>query len=137
MLGCFRILAEVRLSADNDFLSLFGGDEEVIRLEDGAVLFSKGDPAPIMYVVRSGAVQVHDGGTVFETVQRGGLLGEMAIVDGGLRSAGARAHGATEVIAVDQRRFLGMVEKTPFFAIRIMRLLTRRLRQTNALAAQR
>ena len=120
------------MAVDDDFLTLFGGDEEMVSLAAGASLFAKGDAAHTMYVVRSGAVQVHDGETVFETVTPGGLLGEMAIVDGAPRSAGARAEVASEVIVVDQRRFLAMVEKTPFFAIRIMRVLTRRLRQTNA-----
>jgi CRP-like cAMP-binding protein len=41
------------------------------------------------------------------------------------------------VIPVDERRFLAMVERTPFFAIRIMRVLTRRLRQTSARVATR
>ena len=104
----------------------------MVRLEAGASLFAKGDPADTMYIVRSGAVEVHDGRTVFETVEAGGLLGEMAIVDGAPRSAGVRAKTESEVIAIDQRRFLGMVERTPYFAIRIMRVLTRRLRQTNA-----
>jgi CRP-like cAMP-binding protein len=123
------------MEPEYDFLNLFSGDHETIALAAGASLFSKGEPADTMYVVRSGAVQVHDGDTVFETVRPGGLLGEMAIVDGAPRSAGARAEIASEVIPVDQRRFLAMVERTPFFAIRIMRVLTRRLRQTNARVA--
>jgi CRP-like cAMP-binding protein len=120
------------LGPDYDFLNLFAGDEDIVALESGASLFKKGDAARTMYVVRSGAVQVHDGGTVFETVLPGGVLGEMALVDGASRSASARADGASEVIQIDERRFLAMVERTPYFAIRIMRVLTRRLRQTNA-----
>lgn len=120
-----------------DFLNLFGGDEETVALPAGASLFAKGDDAHTMYIVKSGALEVHDGATVFETILPGGLLGEMAIVDGAPRSAGARARVASEVIAIDQRRFLGMVERTPFFAIRIMRVLTRRLRHTNAMVAGR
>ena len=123
------------MGPDYDFLNLFSGDQETIELAPGASLFKKGDPAHTMYVVRSGAIQVHDGNTVFETVHPGGLLGEMAIVDGAPRSAGARAEVASQVIPVDEKRFLAMVERTPFFAIRIMRVLTRRLRQTNARVA--
>jgi CRP/FNR family cyclic AMP-dependent transcriptional regulator len=119
------------LETDYDFLNLFGDDEKAIHLEAGAYLFKKGDPAKAMYIVRTGAIQVHDGNIVFESILPGGLLGEMAIVDGEPRSAGARAQVASEVICVDQQRFLAMVELTPFFAVRIMRVLTRRLRQTN------
>ncbi len=119
------------LEQDFDFLNLFSGDDEVIRLDAGASLFAKGDKADTMYIVRSGRLQAHDGDTVFETVKAGEVLGEMAIVDGAPRSAGVRAEIASEVIAVDQRRFLGMIERTPYFAIRIMRVLTRRLRHAN------
>ncbi len=125
------------MEPDYDFLNLFSGDQEAVTLAPGQSLFKKGEPAHTMYVVRSGAVQVHDGNTVFETVGPGGLLGEMAIVDGAPRSAGARAEIASEVIPVDERRFLSMVERTPYFAIRIMRVLTRRLRQTNARVSAR
>ena len=122
---------------DYNFLNLFSSDEETVKLAPGGSLFRKGDAAHTMYIVKSGAIEVHDGDTVFETVLPGGLLGEMAIVDGEPRSAGARAKDQSEVIAIDQKRFLGMVERTPYFAIRIMRVLTRRLRHTNALVAAR
>ena len=119
------------MDANYDFLNLFSGDEGVVHLTPGEKLFAKGDPATTMYVVRSGALQVHDGNVVYETVGPGGILGEMAIVDGAPRSAGVRAEHTSEVIAIDQVRFLRMVERTPFFAIRIMQVLTRRLRHTN------
>ena len=119
------------METDYDFLNLFSGDEGVVQLAAGEKLFAKGDAATTMYVVRTGALQVHDGNVVYETVGPGGILGEMAIVDGAHRSAGVRAEHASEVIAIDQARFLRMVERTPFFAIRIMRVLTRRLRHTN------
>lgn len=125
------------MDAEYDFRNLFGDDEDTVTLAAGSRLFGKGDPAHTMYVVKSGAVEVHDGDTVFETVVPGGLLGEMAIVDGAPRSAATRAKIASEVIAVDERRFLAMVERTPYFAIRIMHVLTRRLRQTNAMVAGR
>lgn len=117
---------------DYDFLNLFGGDQEAVLLAAGGRLFSKGEAAHTMYVVRSGAIEVHDGDIVFETVGEGGLLGEMALVDGAPRSAGARAAVESEVIEIDERRFLAMIERTPYFAVRVMRVLTRRLRQTNA-----
>ena len=100
------------MDSDQDFLDQFGGDEETIALAPGSSLFEKGDPARLMYVVRSGAVEVYDAEIVFETVMPGGLLGEMAIVDGAPRSASARAKVASEVIPIDQRRFLAMVLRT-------------------------
>jgi CRP-like cAMP-binding protein len=120
-----------------DFLNLFGGDEETVAIAAGANLFAKGDAARTMFIVKRGAIEVHDGDTVFETVMPGGPVGEMAIVDGAPRSAAARAKVASEVIVVDQKRFLGMIERTPYFAIHIMQVLTRRLRHTNDMVAGR
>jgi CRP/FNR family transcriptional regulator, cyclic AMP receptor protein len=56
----------------------------------------------------------------------------MALVDGSPRSASVTALKPSEVIAVDQKRFLYMVQQTPFFAIRVMRVITQRLRAMNA-----
>ena len=62
-----------------------------------------------MYVVKSGDVQVVDGNHVFETVSSGGIVGEMALVNEEPRTATVRALSASEVIVVDQKRFLFLV----------------------------
>ena len=46
-------------------------------------------------------------------------------------SASVRAITPCELIAVDKRRFLSMLQQTPFFAVRVMRVLARRLRTMN------
>ena len=84
-----------------------------------------------MYVVESGNLQILDGNHVYETVSAGGMVGEMAVVDGSQRSATVRATEPSTVIPIDERRFLFMVQQTPFFALRVMRLLTERLRAMN------
>jgi CRP/FNR family transcriptional regulator, cyclic AMP receptor protein len=55
----------------------------------------------------------------------------MALVDGARRSATVRALVPSTVIPVDERRFLFMVQQTPFFALRVMRVLTARVRAMN------
>jgi len=115
-----------------DFLGLFGNDTEGVTLSPGQTLFEKGEPAHGLYVVKSGEVQILDGNHVFETVGQGGILGEMALVDGGVRSATVRAIAPSVVIPVDERRFLFMVQQTPFFALRVMRVMSARLRAMNA-----
>jgi CRP-like cAMP-binding protein len=68
------------------------------------------------------------GNYVYEVVSTGGLVGEMALVDGGPRSATVRAIEPSTVIPIHERRFLFMVQQTPFFALRLMRVMTARLR---------
>jgi CRP-like cAMP-binding protein len=86
-----------------------------------------------MYIVKSGEVQIVDSNSnhVLETVRSGGILGEMALVDGGPRSSTARSFGRSIVIPIDEHRFLFLVQHTPFFAIRVMRAMSARLRSTN------
>jgi CRP-like cAMP-binding protein len=115
----------------DDFLALFSNATDIIRLEPGHVLFDKGDPGSQMYVVKSGEVTIGDGNHVFETLSTGGIVGEMALMDQGPRSATVRAVTEAEVIPIDQRRFLFMVQQTPFFAIRVMRVMSARLRAMN------
>jgi|SRR5580700_9428561 CRP/FNR family cyclic AMP-dependent transcriptional regulator len=114
-----------------DFLGLFSQETNTITFEPGSELFRKGDPRDNLYVVQSGEIQIVDGNYVLETVLAGGILGEMALVDGGPRSATARALTKSVVIPVDERRFLFLVQQTPFFAIRVMRLMSARLRTMN------
>jgi len=82
--------------------------------------------------VRSGELQIIDGNRVFETLGPGGIVGEMALIDGGPRSATVRASAPSEVVALDQKRFLFMVQQTPFFALRVLKVMSSRIRAMNA-----
>ena len=114
-----------------DFLGLFGKETDVVTLAPGDVLFEKNEPGRSMYVVKSGEMQIIDGNYVYETISAGGILGEMALVDAGPRSATVRAVQQSVVIPLDERRFLFMVSQTPFFALRVMRVMSARLRAMN------
>jgi CRP/FNR family transcriptional regulator, cyclic AMP receptor protein len=114
-----------------DFLGLFGNETEVITLAPGEALFEKGEPGHFMYVVKSGALQIIDGNYVYETVSAGSIVGEMALLDAGPRSATVRAIKQSVVIPINERRFLFMVQQTPFFALRVLRVLSVRLRAMN------
>jgi len=116
---------------ETNFLSLFSHETVGRKLAPGEVLFKVGDPPDSLYIVRSGELQIFDGTLAFETVGEGGIIGEMALVDQSPRSASVKALTAAEVIPVDQKRFLWMVSQTPFFSIRVMRVLTARLRKTD------
>ncbi len=124
------------MTDDVDFLGLVRHETKVTALTPGQFLFQKGEPAQAMYVVKSGELQIGDGNVVYETVGPGGIVGEMALIDTEPRSASVKALSACEVVAIDQRRFLFMIQQTPFFAIRVMRVLSKRLRAMNARMTQ-
>ncbi len=66
---------------------------------------------------------------MLESVGPGGIFGEMALIDGGPRSAAALAAEATEVAVIDKAAFHALVREEPAFALAIMRLLAERVRR--------
>ena len=117
------------MSDDLNFLTILGpaSERDVVTLEAGAVLFAKGDPATAMYVVKSGKIEISNEGRIFEVVSAGGILGEMALALEMRRSATARAVVRSEVIPIDEDQFLKLVQTNPFFAIWMIRVISRRL----------
>lgn len=98
----------------------------------GEKVFLQDDDAVCLYVVRTGKVQVITYGTVLENVGPGGVFGEMAMIDGAPRSAAAMAAEPTQVMAIDRETFLFLIQRDPEFALRIMQVLTNRLRRMNS-----
>ncbi len=119
------------MSGDPDFLALFRHETSIVKLKPGEKLFTEGDPAPCMYVVRAGTVQITSGKTVLEEARPGSILGEMALIDDKPRSATALAMTDCEIAVIDRNRFLSLVQQTPSFALDVMKVLSHRLRRTN------
>ena len=105
------------------------GEQNIVTFAAGEPVFVAGDAAEFVYVVRSGAVVLHDGDQLLETVGEGGIFGEMALVDGLGRSASATASKDCELVALDERRFQYLVSETPYFAQAVMRVMCERLRR--------
>jgi CRP/FNR family cyclic AMP-dependent transcriptional regulator len=112
-------------------LGLFKNETNVETVEGGQVLFEAGAPGKCMYVLRAGRLGVVVDGATVETVEPGGVVGEMSLIDDGPRSATVLALADSEVVPVDHRRFLFLVQQTPFFAVEVMRLMADRLRVMN------
>ena len=76
-------------------------------------------------------MEIKVGNKIVETVSVDEFFGEMALIDGGIRSATAVAKTDCSLVPINEKQFLFMVQETPFFALRVMRTLTARLRQVN------
>ena len=107
-------------------------DGRRIAFADTGVVFIKGDAGDFAYVVAKGQVEIRLGGHVVETIQPGELFGEMALIDSDTRSASAVAVGPTELIVIDRALFDRLIVEEPDFAMKVMRLMARRLRATMA-----
>src|SRR5215475_2241340 len=122
--------------SDEGFLAMFDYVEDIVRLGPGQILFKKGEKGSHMYVVKSGELAVGEGNYVFDTLRAGAMVGEMALIDERPRSATVRALTKAELIPVAQARFLFLVRQNPLFAIRILRVMSGRLRSMDKQATE-
>ena len=120
-------MAEVRSYLE----ALMELDEAPLKLEPGRVIFSAGDLGHEMFIVRTGSVELRIGNTVLETVEQGGIFGELALVDAEPRSATAVAGPDCSVVLVDEAAFGDLVRRVPGLALEVMKVMARRLRRTN------
>jgi CRP-like cAMP-binding protein len=104
-------------------------DEVVQYFPQGHRFFKTGDYGEVMYVVTKGEVDIVLRGRLLETVGTGSVFGEMAIIDDGERSAEAYAKTNVKVVVIDQERFLYLTRNDPSFALKVMKIITLRLRR--------
>lgn len=100
----------------------------------GTAIFSEGEPAETLYVIKSGRVEISKAGDVLSVLGAGEVFGEMSLVDDTPRSAAAIAKDDVEVVEITSDRFDFMVAQTPGFARLIMRTMAHRLRMGHATA---
>ena len=123
---------EVRMAAVKTYLeAVMTLDGAPLKLDPGQVVFSAGDAGGEMFIVRTGSVDLRIGDTLLETVEQGGIFGELALVDPAPRSATAVAGPDCTLVLVDAAAFNDLVHKVPGLALEVMRVMARRLRRTN------
>lgn len=110
-------------------IRLFDNSSDFVLLPAGHVIFKAGDPGDCMYAVIGGSVDIIVRDKVLETVEAGGVFGEMALVEDCPRSASAVVKTDAKLVAVDKNRFLFMVQQTPFFSLQILSVVTERVRR--------
>ena len=116
-------------------IDLFAGTKRHATYDAGQRIFGRGERGTLMYAVLEGAVDIVLKGRHVETVEVGGVFGEMALIDDEPRSAEAIARTAnTRVVEIDRDSFLALVQLSPEFALDVMGDLTRRLRHMDSLA---
>jgi CRP-like cAMP-binding protein len=108
-------------------------DEAPLKLDPGQLIFEEGDAGHEMFIVRTGSVELRIGETFLETVEQGGIFGELALVDPAPRSATAVAGPDCTLVLVDEAAFNDLVRRVPGLALEVMKVMARRLRRANPL----
>ena len=107
----------------------------------GAVIFAQGDEGDALFGVAAGRVRISASGAggqeVFLNIMEpGDTFGEIAVMDGLPRTAGATALDHATVICIKRPDFLQLLEREPQLAIHLLKLLCERLRWTSELVEE-
>ena len=99
------------------------------------VIFDQGDPGNSLIVVLSGLVKIslvdsNNHEFIIKTFSANDFFGEMALLDGGTRSATATAVEDTKALIIFRDNFIGLIKKTPSVALGMLTELSNRLRTT-------
>jgi CRP/FNR family cyclic AMP-dependent transcriptional regulator len=116
---------------DTSFSVLTGNDIDTQFFKAGTFIFREGDEAHELYVIKSGEVRIQIGNRTVSGLSADHVFGEMALIDNEPRSASAIAVTDVELVPVSEKQFLFLVSQTPYFALKVMRVLAQRLRVTN------
>ena len=135
---------EVPVSGNLLLDSLDAGERERLlsfarseRHAEGAVIFRKGDPGDSLMMIVSGRIKISNsspGGpeVVLSMLGDGEVLGEMAVFEDGTRSADATAIEDSELLVLHRRDVLPFLESNPRICVRLLAVLSARLRRTSA-----
>jgi CRP-like cAMP-binding protein len=105
----------------------------LLNVRKGEAVFRKGDPGGSLMIIVEGAVRIAslspDGRELlFNVVGGGEILGEIAALDGGARTAEAVAQSDCVLAVIDRRDVLALVAANPNVALFLINCLCKRLR---------
>lgn len=105
-------------------------------MRKGQTLLLQGDPGDMLLILLAGNAKVtmvalNGREITLDYADPGAVLGEIAVLDGGARTASVIALSEGSYLRLTRAAFEAFVERQPGMAWRLMKELARRLRQTN------
>lgn len=116
------------------------GLEEIGRLADeidvnaGTELCHEGRSGDEFFVIVDGTVRIERGGSKVNTLGPGDFLGEIALVDGGPRTATAVTESSARLLVVGHREFHTLLEDFPGVRLAVLEALAERVRRLDPVA---
>lgn len=109
---------------------------------DHSTLFLENMPGEVMYVIKTGHVDLSKRtpsgeDKTFVTLEPGEFFGEMSLIDENPRSASATVRGGSELIVISKKAFRELIASQPAVAAKvlfnILRMVNQRLRRMTEL----
>lgn len=110
---------------------------QVRTFKAGQSLMTQGDKGDTLYIVLKGLARVsmvaaNGREIVLDYAEAGHVLGEIAFLDGGERTASVDAIDPTDVLCLSRAAFAEIIDRHKGLALRLLKAMARRLRQNNA-----
>jgi len=119
-----------------DLVQHFSNARNTVSYSAGAVIFRAGQRGTLMFVMLKGLASVMVGDETVEMAIPGTVLGEMALLGDGRRSATVIARRDCVLVPITREQFDVLTKETPAFARYVMKVMAERLRRMNERSAQ-
>ena len=98
-----------------------------IDVGEGETLIRQGEPGTECYVILEGEVEVERDGETLNTLGRGEIVGEVALIAPILRTATVKTTSPTQLLALDADEFKLLVRQNPTIAVHVLEALGERI----------
>lgn len=110
---------------------------QVRAFKPGQVLMAQGEEGTTLFIMLKGLARVsmvaaNGREIILDYAEPGHVLGEIAFLDGGDRTATVEAIEPTEALMLTRGAFSDIIERHKGLALRLLKAMARRLRQNNA-----
>ena len=110
---------------------------DFLLFEPDQVIFHEGQVGDQMYLILDGTLQISVQGHALDLLSAGNIVGEMALIDEGARSATGTAVSTCKLLPINRTRFAELVQQHPDFALHVMTIMSNRLRSLMEVEAKR
>lgn len=122
---------------DADDLRRLSGIARETVLHTNQALFEQGDESDGLYLIVAGIIRIYltaedSREATINLLEDGEIIGEMALLDGLERSAGAAALTETRLIFIPREPFMTLLDSSPKLARAMILMLCERLRAANS-----
>ena len=101
---------------------------------DGVVIAREGEPGVGLFVIVDGTAEVTIGGSKKASLGPGDFFGEIALLDGGPRTATVTATSDIQMLGLTEWVFRGLMQEHPSIAVKTLQQMAARLRSATKAA---
>ncbi|MFM7410817.1 MAG: Crp/Fnr family transcriptional regulator [Actinomycetota bacterium] len=123
-------LANVSLfsSCNSRDLGKIAKASEHLTLKAGTTMITQGTTGKQAFVILSGTATVKRNGKKIATAQAGAMVGELSLLDQGSRTATVVCDSDCDVLVLEQRKLLAVIDEVPAVGHKLLAALAARIR---------